>query len=75
MSKTIKRKITVELPKVKDLKNRPSVFERLGNKKKSNNSVSVSFYLFFLSFLFNQQKNRKFRLKFIRKKANDYFQR
>lgn len=42
MSKTIKRKITVELPKVKDLSCKKSVFERLGNKKKSNNSVSVS---------------------------------
>lgn len=52
MSKTIKRKITVELPKVKDLKNRPSVFERLGNKKKSNNSVSVSLSFFFF---FNNQ--------------------
>lgn len=33
MSKQGKRKITVELPKVKDLSNRPSVFERLGTKK------------------------------------------
>lgn len=33
MSKQGKRKITVELPKSKDLANRPSVFERLGTKK------------------------------------------
>ncbi|XP_028166734.1 zinc finger CCCH domain-containing protein 13-like isoform X1 [Ostrinia furnacalis] len=33
MSKQGKRKITVELPKTKDLSNRPSVFERLGTKK------------------------------------------
>ncbi|XP_041970188.1 zinc finger CCCH domain-containing protein 13-like [Aricia agestis] len=36
MSKQGKRKITVELPKSKDLANRPSVFERLGTKKSSN---------------------------------------
>ncbi|KAH9639873.1 hypothetical protein HF086_015724 [Spodoptera exigua] len=35
MSKQGKRKITVELPKSKDLANRPSVFERLGTKKSS----------------------------------------
>lgn len=35
MSKQGKRKITVELPKTKDLSNRPSVFERLGTKKSS----------------------------------------
>lgn len=35
MSKQGKRKITVELPKSKDLANRPSVFERLGTKKAS----------------------------------------
>lgn len=35
MSKQGKRKITVELPKSKDLGNRPSVFERLGTKKSS----------------------------------------
>lgn len=35
MSKQGKRKITVELPKSKDLTNRPSVFERLGTKKSS----------------------------------------
>lgn len=34
MSKTVKRKITVELPKPRDLsKNRLSVFQRLGTKK------------------------------------------
>lgn len=33
MSKQGKRKITVEIPKTKDLANRPSVFERLGTKK------------------------------------------
>ncbi|CAH2240600.1 zinc finger CCCH domain-containing protein 13-like isoform X2 [Pararge aegeria] len=36
MSKQGKRKITVELPKTKDLSNRPSVFERLGTKKSSS---------------------------------------
>lgn len=36
MSKQGKRKITVELPKTKDLANRPSVFERLGTKKTSS---------------------------------------
>ncbi|XP_013182926.2 zinc finger CCCH domain-containing protein 13 [Amyelois transitella] len=36
MSKQGKRKITVELPKTKDLSNRPSVFERLGTKKNSS---------------------------------------
>lgn len=36
MSKQGKRKITVELPKSKDLANRPSVFERLGTKKTSS---------------------------------------
>lgn len=36
MSKQGKRKITVELPKTKDLSNRPSVFERLGIKKASS---------------------------------------
>lgn len=35
MSKQGKRKITVELPKSKDLAIRPSVFERLGTKKSS----------------------------------------
>ncbi|XP_050670430.1 uncharacterized protein DDB_G0284459-like isoform X1 [Leptidea sinapis] len=35
MSKQGKRKISVELPKSKDLSNRPSVFERLGTKKSS----------------------------------------
>lgn len=35
MSKQGKRKITVELPKTKDLTVRPSVFERLGTKKTS----------------------------------------
>ncbi|XP_068621669.1 fl(2)d-associated complex component-like isoform X2 [Battus philenor] len=38
MSKQGKRKITVELPKTKDLANRPSVFERLGTKKTSSTS-------------------------------------
>lgn len=36
MSKQGKRKISVELPKQKDLSNRPSVFERLGTKKASS---------------------------------------
>lgn len=36
MSKQGKRKITVELPKSKDLANRPSVFDRLGTKKSSS---------------------------------------
>lgn len=36
MSKQGKRKITVELPKSKELCNRPSVFERLGNRKTSS---------------------------------------
>ncbi|CAG4998089.1 unnamed protein product [Parnassius apollo] len=39
MSKQGKRKITVELPKTKDLANRPSVFERLGTKKNSSTSA------------------------------------
>ncbi|XP_045511339.1 fl(2)d-associated complex component-like isoform X2 [Colias croceus] len=39
MSKQGKRKITVELPKTKDLSNRPSVFERLGTKKASSSSA------------------------------------
>lgn len=42
MSKSVKRKITVELPKPRDLtKNRLSVFQRLGTKKsRSTGSVS-----------------------------------
>lgn len=36
MSKQGKRKITVELPKSKDLAIRPSVFERLGTKKSTS---------------------------------------
>ncbi|CAH2104356.1 unnamed protein product [Euphydryas editha] len=40
MSKQGKRKITVELPKTKDLSNRPSVFERLGTKKSSAKKVT-----------------------------------
>lgn len=44
MSKSVKRKITVELPKPRDLtKNRLSVFQRLGTKKsKSTGSVSMA---------------------------------
>jgi len=42
MSKSIKQKIQLELPKPKDLnKNRPSVFERLGTKKINKTLVSV----------------------------------
>lgn len=40
MSKQGKRKITVELPKIKDLANRPSVFERLGTKKSSTKKTT-----------------------------------
>ncbi|XP_061707488.1 zinc finger CCCH domain-containing protein 13-like [Cydia pomonella] len=40
MSKQGKRKITVEIPKTKDLANRPSVFERLGTKKTSAKKTS-----------------------------------
>lgn len=40
MSKQGKRKITVELPKQKDLSNRPSVFERLGIKKASTKKTT-----------------------------------
>ncbi|XP_023941530.2 zinc finger CCCH domain-containing protein 13 [Bicyclus anynana] len=40
MSKQGKRKITVELPKTKDLSNRPSVFERLGTKKSSGKKAT-----------------------------------
>ncbi|XP_037976761.2 zinc finger CCCH domain-containing protein 13 isoform X1 [Plutella xylostella] len=40
MSKQGKRKITVELPKSKDLSNRPSVFERLGTKKSSGKKTT-----------------------------------
>lgn len=45
MSKSIKRKITVELPKPRDLsKNRLSVFQRLGTKKsKSVRTPIVAF--------------------------------
>lgn len=39
MSKQGKRKITVELPKTKDLAIRPSVFERLGTKKASGSGA------------------------------------
>lgn len=41
MSKQGKRKITVELPKSKDLSNRPSVFERLGTKKTSSAKKTI----------------------------------
>ncbi|CAK1550123.1 unnamed protein product [Leptosia nina] len=44
MSKQGKRKITVELPKTKDLSNRPSVFERLGTKKSSSSGKKVADY-------------------------------
>ncbi|XP_047514354.1 uncharacterized protein DDB_G0284459-like [Pieris napi] len=43
MSKQGKRKITVELPKTKDLSNRPSVFERLGTKKASSSGKKTDF--------------------------------
>lgn len=42
MSKQGKRKITVELPKTKDLSNRPSVFERLGTKKSSSSGKKTA---------------------------------
>ncbi|OWR44339.1 hypothetical protein KGM_211150 [Danaus plexippus plexippus] len=43
MSKQGKRKITVELPKTKDLSNRPSVFERLGTKKSSGTKKAAEY--------------------------------
>lgn len=51
MSKVVKRKISVELPKPRDLtKNRLSVFQRLGTKKsKAINIVSIFQTLNFLS--------------------------
>lgn len=43
MSKTVKRKITVELPKPRDLsKNRLSVFQRLGTKKLKSLETAVN---------------------------------
>lgn len=42
MSKSVKRKVTVELHKPRELnKSRPSVFQRLGTKK-SKSSVGVN---------------------------------
>lgn len=48
MSKTVKRKITVELPKPRDLsKNRLSVFQRLGTKKHKTDSAVSNFIKLF----------------------------
>lgn len=41
MSKQTKRKITVELPKAKELGPRPSVFERLGTKRLGQITTSI----------------------------------
>lgn len=53
MSKTVKRKFTVELPKPRDLSiNRLSVFQRLGTKKlkSAESTATVSLFHFIFDF-------------------------
>lgn len=60
MSKAVKRKITVELPKPRDLsKNRLSVFQRLGTKKPKSIVVSTFPFHEFMHFEFRNKKKKK----------------